>query len=914
MQLLRRARLAFGLIGVLVANAAFASEIDIPFTEFTLDNGLRVVVHEDNKAPIVAVNIWYHVGSKNEKPGKTGFAHLFEHLMFNGSENYNDEFFGPFDRVGATAQNGTTWLDRTNYFQNVPSTAVDLALWMESDRMGHMLGAVTQERLDEQRGVVQNEKRQGDNQPYGKVYEVIQKNMFPEGHPYQWETIGSMADLNAASLEDVQEWFKAYYGPNNAVLVLAGDISVEEAREKAELYFGDIPPGPPVTKFDVWAPKMKEHSRASMQDRVPAARIFKTWVGPEWGSEDADMLAIASNILSSGKTSRLYQRLVYTDQTATQVDASPIFFEIAGFLGVDATAQPGGSLEPIEAAIDEELARFLKDGPTEKEVERAVTQIRASMIRGLEQVGGFSGKAQLLARNATYAGDPGFYKVSLERMDAATPEKVVEAARRWYGAGTFTLEVEPFPELTANAEGADRSNGPPMPDSFPEVDFDSFERGFLSNGVELLVVNRPSVPVVQFNTLFDAGYAADTFGKLGTSNLVMTMLDEGTKKRSSLEISEELQMLGANLGTNANVDLSSVSLNALKENLDDSLDIYADIILNPQFPEGELERLRKLVTAGIQAEKNSPYQLAIRIVPQLIYGDGHAYKMPLTGSGTEESVATITRDDLVNFHQTWFRPNNATMVIVGDTTLAEIQPKLENLFRRWDAADVPQKNLDAVEPNTEERVYIVNRPDAEQSMIISANIVPPTNNPDEFALQAMNDVLGGSFSARVNMNLREEKSWAYGAYTFVLGGAGPRPFIGYAPVQTDKTAPSMAELRKEFTSIIGDRPPEPDELQRAMDESTLSLPGQWETASAVSNSLVQMVRYGYEDDYWDEYPERVRGLTLREVSDAAKEYVNPDGLIWVVVGDREKIEEEVRSLEFGPVTLLDENGNPVDAE
>jgi len=870
-----------------------------------------VVVHEDHKAPIVAVNIWYHVGSKNEKPGRTGFAHLFEHLMFNGSENYNDEYFGPFERVGATAQNGTTWLDRTNYFQNVPSTAVDLALWMESDRMGHMLGAVTQERLDEQRGVVQNEKRQGQNQPYGKVYEILQKNLFPEGHPYSWTTIGSMEDLDAASLSDVKEWFKDYYGPNNAVLVLAGDITPEAAREKAELYFGDIPPGPPIAKFDIWAPKLADDRRVSMQDRVPAARIWKTWVGPEWGSADADMLQIAGYILSNGKTSRLYQRLVYEDQTATQVDASPLFFEIAGMIGMDATAQPGGDLGPIEKALDEEMARFLKDGPTAEEVERAVTQISAGMIRGLEQVGGFGGKAQLLARNATYAGDPGFYKVSMERMQNATPDAIREAANRWFNAGSLTIEVVPFVEGTASRQGADRSNGPPMPDEFPEVDFDDFERGVLDNGLEVLVASRSAVPVVQMNLLVDAGYSADAFAKLGTSNLMMTMLDEGTRKRSALEISDELASIGAQLYTGANLDQSTVSLNTLKSELDGALDIFTDVVLNPSFPDNELSRLKKAVSAGIKSEQNSPVQLALRVVPQLIYGDGHAYNMPLTGSGTEASVASITRDDLVAFHDTWFRPNNATLIVVGDTTFDEIKPKLENRFRRWESKQVPIKNLAAVEPNDEEQIYLIDRPDAEQSVIIAASIVPPTNNDDEFALQAMNDVLGGSFTARVNMNLREDKAWAYGAYTFVYSGAGPRPFMGYAPVQTDKTAPSMAELRREMAAITDERPPEADELARVLDDTTLSLPGNWETAGAVAGSLAQMVRYGYEDDYWDTYAERVRALSLEDITEAAEKYVDPDRLVWVVVGDRERIEDEVRSLEIGPVTLLDENGDPV---
>ena len=496
-------------------------------------------------------------------------------------------------------------------------------------------------------------------------------------------------------------------------------------------------------------------------------------------------------------------------------------------------------------------------------------------------------------------------------MEEATPEAIVEAARRWYKAGAFTLEVHPFAELSAKSQGANRSDGPPMPDTFPEVDFDNFERGVLDNGLEVLVATRDAVPVVQMNMLFNAGYSADSFAKLGTSNLVMTMLDEGTRKRTALEISDELAAIGANLGSGANLDQSTVSINTLKENLDEALDIYTDVILNPAFPENELTRLKKMVSASIKQEQNSPVQLALRIVPQLVYGEGHAYNIPLTGSGTEESVASITRDDLVDFHDTWFRPNNATLIVVGDTTLDEIRPRLESKFRRWSEGEVPIKNLANVKPQDKEQVFIVDRPDAEQSMIITANIVPPTNNPDELALQAMNGVLGGSFSARVNMNLREDKSWAYGAYTFVWSGAGPRPFIGYAPVQTDKTAPSMAELRREMVSITGERPPEAEELARVMDESTLSLPGSWETAGAVANSLSQMVRYGYEDDYWDTYAERVRGLSLEEISEAADKFVTPDNMVWVVVGDREKIEQEVRSLEYGEITFLDEDGKPL---
>lgn len=900
------------LAAALWMSSALAADVEVPYTEYTLDNGLRLIVHEDHKAPIVAVNIWYHVGSKNEKPGKTGFAHLFEHLMFNGTENYNDEYFGPFEKVGATGMNGTTWFDRTNYFQNVPSTALDLALWMESDRMGHLLGAVTQDRLDEQRGVVQNEKRQGDNQPYGRVYEELQKNLFSSDHPYSWETIGSMEDLDAASLEDVIEWFKTYYGPNNAVLVVAGDVTPEVALEKVEKYFGDIPPGPPISKFDVWAPKLQQDARATMQDRVPQARIYKTWVGPNWAARDADLLELAGAVLSSGKTSRLYKRLVYDEQIATSVDAMPQAFEIAGLLGIDATVQPGGDIGVVEKAIDEELARFLDKGPTQEELDRVRTQMRARMIRGLEQIGGFGGKAQMLARNATYAGDPGFYKTQMQRIDEATPEDVRDAARRWFTAGSFTLEVVPFPEVSASAEGADRSSGPPMPDTFPEVDFSTFERSALSNGMELIVATRKAVPVVQFSLSVDAGFASDQFTEMGTSSLAMDMLTEGTKRRSSLEISDELARLGASLGAGAGIDRSSVSLNALKSNLDASLDLYADVILNPSFPQGDLDRLKKQRLARIQQEKNQPVGMALRLMPALIYGQGHAYSVPLTGSGTEASVGRITRDKLLDYHKTWFRPNNATLVVVGDTTMAEIKPKLEKLFAKWKPADVPVKNIGKVDGLDSDRIYIVDRPDAVQSVVIGGNLAPAIVDGNEIAVETMNEILGGSFTSRVNMNLREDKHWAYGAFTILIDTKGQRPYFAFAPVQTDKTAPTMTEIKRELTEYLGSNPATEDELAKVQANNTLSLPGRWETAGAVLRDLNELVAYDLPDDYWDQYADQVRGLNLQEIKAAAKEVVQPDKLLWIVVGDRNKIEAEIRELELGEISIIDADGNPID--
>ncbi len=889
-------------------NVAYASDIDIDYTEFTLDNGLRLIVHEDHKAPIVAVNLWYHVGSKNEKAGKTGFAHLFEHLMFNGSENYDDEYFKPFELVGATGINGTTWFDRTNYFQNVPKTALDLALWMESDRMGHLLGVVTQEKLDEQRGVVQNEKRQGDNQPYGKVEYRILEGVFPVGHPYSWNTIGSMDDLNAASLEDVHEWFKTYYGPNNAVIVIAGDVTPREALEKVDKYFGDIPPGPPIAKPREWIVKLEHDKRETMQDRVPQARVYKVWGGPNFVSKDAVLLELADAVLTTGKNSRLYKRLVYQDQTATSVSGSLFSGEIGGYYELAATVQPGGDIEAVRQAINEEMQRFLDKGPTKDELARVKAQFKSGFVRGVERIGGFGGKSSVLARNAVYAGDPGFYQTKLEWFDAATTATIKAAAGRWLSAGSYQLDVHPFPELQAATAGADRS-ALPATNTFPEVKFADFERGSLSNGLELIVANRASVPVVNLLLRFDAGFASDQFGEPGTSSLAMSMLDEGTTTRSALEISDELARLGAYLSANSGIDASGVSISALKENLDDSLELYADVILNPAFPQKELDRLRKARLARIKQEKSQPMGIALRIVPALIYGKDHAYSLPLTGSGTEESVIRIKRDSLVDYHETWFKPNNATMIVVGDTTMAEIKPKLEKLFRRWEPGNVPTKNIGNVDLPDAERIYIIDRPGAEQSIIFAANIAPPTGEGNEFAIETMNEIIGGAFTSRINMNLREDKHWAYGARSVVLSTEGQRPYIAYAPVQTDKTMESMAEIKRELVEYLGDNPATDEELSKVKNNNTLSLPGRWETANAVLRDIAVIVAYDLPDNYWDTYVETVRNLSLKQIAESADSVIKPDNLVWVVVGDREIIEPKIRELELGEIIHLDTDGN-----
>jgi zinc protease len=895
---------------LLAANAPATADIPIPevaYQKHVLGNGLTLIIHEDRKAPIVAVNVWYHVGSKNEKPGKTGFAHLFEHLMFNGSENFDDDYFKVLQKVGATDLNGTTSSDRTNYFQNVPSSALDTVLWMESDRMGHLLGAITQARLDEQRGVVQNEKRQGENQPYGRTRQLLSENVYPVGHPYSWTTIGSMEDLNAASLDDVKEWFRTYYDPSNAVLVVAGDVKPEEAKAKVEKYFGDIPPGPPIAKQDVWVAKRTGEHRQSLQDRVPQARVYKVWNTPPEGTPDGDDLDLAAAILASGKTSRLWKRLVYDDQLATDVNAFQMTGEIGSRFTIQATARPGVELAKVEKALDEELGRLLAEGPTADEVERARTDALADFVRGVERIGGFGGKSDLLARSEIFLGRPDAWKQSVERTKAATPASVGAAAKRWLSDGVYVLEVHPFPSLAAAKTGADRKTRPD-PGSMPEARFPAFQRTTLKNGLKVIVAERHAVPTVEVRLQADAGYSSDDPATAGLARLAADMMDEGTKTRSALQISEELQKLGASLQTSSDLDSTVVGLNALKVTLDPALELMADVVTNPSFPAADFDRLKRQQLAAIEQEGVRPQAMAQRVLPKLLFGAGHAYANPLTGSGYEATVGKLTRENASRWHATWLKPGSATLLVVGETTLAEIAPKLEKAFAAWAPGTAPRKNVAPVEPKGPSVVYLVDRPGAQQSVIVAGHAAPPRANPQEIPQAVVNMILGGQFISRINMNLREDKHWSYGARTQVVDARGPRAFLATAPVQTDKTKESAAEILKELQGIRGARPITADELSAAQNALVLTLPGRWETAGAVASALGEIVRFGFDDRYYDGYAAKVRTVTLGDAAAAAK-IVQPERVVWVIAGDRAKIEPGLRELGLGEVKAIDADGN-----
>lgn len=574
--------------------------------------------------------------------------------MFNGSENYNTDYFQAMESIGATDLNGTTNFDRTNYFQNVPVSALDVALWMESDRMGHFKGAISQERLDEQRGVVQNEKRQGENRPYGMDFNLLFEHSFPYGHPYAHSVIGSMEDLNAASLEDVKQWFEDYYGAANAVVVISGDISAEDAYNKVVKYFGHIPSGPPVTKPSKDIAKRTGEKRVVREDRVPQSRIYMSWNVPEFGNPDAILLDYVSSALSSGKNSRLYKRLVFDEQIATMVNSFNYELEAAGFFAIMADVKPGIPVEQVEAAINEEVAHLLAEGLTELEVKRTKTQTMANFIKSMERIGGFGGKSDILAQNEVFKGDPSFYKTRLQTMQDASAPKIKEVAQRWLSDGKLVLVVNPVGELKTTPAAVDRSKGLPALGTAAVAKFPELQRFTLSNGMQVVLAERKGVPLVRFKMMVDAGYAADQFATPGTAALMSNLMDEGTKKLNSLELNNQLTLLGASLYTYSQLDHSIVDMTALKPMLDQSLDLYADVVLNPSFNEADVERLRKEQLVGIQQEKSEPFQMALRVFPQYLYGKDHAYGTPFTGSGYEASVAKLKKEDLTKFYNNWF--------------------------------------------------------------------------------------------------------------------------------------------------------------------------------------------------------------------------------------------------------------------
>ncbi|MCK9542986.1 MAG: insulinase family protein [Novosphingobium sp.] len=918
--------------------ADLVKAVDIPYESFTLANGLRVLVHTDRKAPVVALSVWYDVGSKHEPKGKTGFAHLFEHLMFNGSENVPGDFFEPLQQVGATDVNGTTWFDRTNYFETVPTGALDLALMMESDRMGHLLGAVTQEKLDNQRGVVQNEKRQGDNQPYGLVeYEQLE-NLYPGGHPYHHSTIGSMADLNSASLADVRTWFRDHYGPNNAILVLAGDIDTATAREKVNKWFGAIPSGPAVQPVAAAVPTLAAVKDKTIQDQVATTRIYRMWAVPGLDNPDNLPLAMSGLVLGGLASSRLDDELVRKRQVAVSVSAGAEIFAQAGQFVISADVKPG--VDPVEAAaaLDGTIADFIANGPDASELARAATVYAGAEIRGLEKVGGFAGKAPTLAQGLLYSNDPEYFRKSLDRAAALTPQEVRDVTAKWLSRPVFRLVVAPG----TRTEGGEHrggwfrgsgdgkvsrpafwrdpalGTGGPSPavtapdrTALPDVgelaplDFPDVERAQLANGIKVYFARRTSVPLVAVRVSFDAGYAADPRGAPGTEAMMLKLMDEGTQSLNSTELARAKERLGARLSGGATLDATFFQLDALKPNLAPSLELLADYVKRPAFDPAELERVRAQQLTAISAEMTNPGVLAQRLLSPVLYGDAYPYGIPGTGTGDPAVVQKLTRDDLSAFHNAWIRPDKAAIFVVGDTTLADVLPLLAKSFGQWQApaTPAPAKDFSATIPAPRPRILLVDRPNAPQSFIVGGQVLASKGTDDLLDLKSANEVLGSNFLSRLNMDLRETKGWSYGVRSTVRDPLERAAFTVTAPVQADRTGDSIAALRQNIRAFLGTEGVTPEELRWSTNGSARELPGSFETNADVLGGMVRNVLYGRPDTYYETLAARYHAMTRGELDKAARAAIDPAKLTWLVVGDRKTVEPQLKKLGL-PVEIV----------
>jgi len=883
------------------------SDVSIPHTQFKLANGLTVIVHEDHKVPVVAVSTWYNVGSKDEPPGKTGFAHLFEHLMFNGSDNLPGDYFTYLQQIGATDYNGTTWFDRTNYFETVPKSALEKALFMESDRMGYLLGVMDQQKLDNQRGVVQNEKRQGDNQPGGLVeYEVL-GNLFPAGHPYQHSTIGSMADLDAASLATVKEWFLDKYGPNNATLVLAGDITAAEARPLVEKYFGAIKAGPVNNPAAADVPTMPAPKTVVMKDHVATTEIQRHWAVPGMLSPELAALDVGASVLGGLASSRLDKILVRDEKLAVSVSAGYQPFQRIGLFEVDATVKPGVDPDVVAKRLDEIIADYVANGPTQDEVTRATTREVAGRIRGLEQVGGFGGKAVALAEGQVFAGDSDYYKKTLDEYAAVTPAEVKAAMQQWLSRPVLKIRLEPgerppYEESAfapKKAKSADIATPivkrpiPPVGEPAP-LDFPDVAHVTLSNGIKVAYAQRTAVPVTQIGLIFDAGFAADQPGDRGLQNFTMAMLDEGAAGMNSQQIAEAKERLGAIIATGGDADRSNVTMSALSANLAPSLGLLADIVERPTFDPTDVDRVRtQVLTAIAQAEKD-PQGIAARALPPLLYGASHPYGT--TGLGDPEAVKRFTRPYLESFRQHWLRPDNLEIFVVSDLPLAQVQTQLEQEFGSWTAPSAPRgvKNFGDVPARPKaERIVLIDRPGSPQSLIMAGQVTPIDPRGDVTGVGPANDILGGTFLSRLNMDIREDKGWSYGVRGTVQLNAKVVPYIVVAPVQSDRTGDSILAMRKDIRDFLSTKGVTDEELQRTIANRIKALPGQFETSDSVLGAMETNALLGRPDNYYELLADKYRAQTKATLDTSLREAVNPGSFVWVVVGDAKTVKPQL---------------------
>jgi zinc protease len=922
---------AMSMVGDAQQRAA-ATPIDIPklsFEKFTLPNGLEVILSEDHRLPLTAVNLWYHVGPANEEPGRTGFAHLFEHMMFQGSKYVpSDSHFRLLEAVGATGINGTTDFDRTNYFETVPASELELALWIESDRMGYLLDRLDQTSLSNQQDVVRNERRQStENRPYGIVEEGLYHLLFPKTHPYYAAVIGSHADIQAAKLENVRSFFKLYYAPNNASLAIVGDIIPAATRKLVEHYFGSLRRGQPVPKISVETPPVTAERRAVLSDRVELQRVYMGWItSPIFKEGDADA-AVAAIILGGGRASRLYKTLVYDKQIAQDVSAQQESLMLGSVFEIRVTARPGHSAGEIEKALDLELARFREAGPGASEVESARNIIETRNIQRLETFGGFGGVADRLNRYNHYLGTPDYITQDVDRYRKVTRDSVKAFAQQQLrpnaravvhgvpGQPDLGPQVPPPPQTSsALGRGAESVNADepwrteqPMPVASRALQVPVPTSFRLPNGLTVIVNERPALPVVAASVVLKTGSDANPSDKPGLASFTTAMLDEGTTTRTALQIADEVARLGGTLSTGSSADSMQVTMDSLKRTFPAMLELAADVVRRASFPAEEIERQRASRLAGLVQQRESPNATADAAMLAALYGHGHAYGF--TELGTETSNRAMSRDDLQKFWAQNFVPNNAALIVSGQLTTAELEPLVEKAFGDWKPGTLAERSL-GTPVTTTSRLVFVDKPGAPQTQLRVASIGAPRSTPDYEPVLVMNTALGGLFSSRINMNLREEHGYTYGARSQFGFRRSAGPFQISSGIRTDVTAPAVAEIFKEVDRMRA-TPLSSNELSVAKDYLVRSLPAQFETAGRVTASTANLFIYDLGLDYYAKYPARLTAVTADQAKAAAQKYVVPEKLLIVVVGDQSKIKPELDKLMLGPAEVRTADGTVV---
>ncbi len=910
----------------LMSMSAFAQGGDklppVNTREFTLKNGLRVVMHSDKSTPIVAVNIFYHVGSKNETPGKTGFAHLFEHMMFQGSKNYVSDYLGAMEDMGANV-NGTTDEDRTWYFEVAPSNFLERTLYLEADRMGNLLGAMSQEKLDNQRDVVKNERRQSyDNQPYGTMSERIGEIMYPVGHPYHWSVIGSMEDLSAASITDVEGFFRNYYVPNNAVLVIAGDYNEKQARGWIEKYFGLIAKGPAITRPTPSQPKLNGEIRKTYEDTVPLPRVSLVWHSVPRYATDAAALNMLSAILSQGRGSRLQSNLVYGKELAQNISAFNGTSEAAGLFQITATARPGKSLDDNEKEINIEIERIKKDPPTAEEMSRALNGIEARAIFGLQTV---LGKGSVLSSNTSFRGKPDFFQSDLDQYRKVTASDISRVANTYLNANRLIMSYVPRkgapPAFNPNANkttttGSKKTDGAliaqqkanlPKGGPNPKFELPPIEKSKLSNGLDVWVVRQTELPIVSMNLVIKSGGSLDQADKAGVASMTASMINLGTKTRSAIDIANQLQAIGATVNPGSGWDSTNVSMQTLTKNLDTALNIFSDVVVNSSFSNAEFEKLRGRSLVGLQQRKSNPTAVAGVVYNKVLYGN-QPYGRQL--SGDEKSVKAMTRDDITSFYASSYVPNNATLIVVGDVDSKMLTSKLEKAFAGWKAGGAANVSKVGDEMMAKPGIYLVDKPGAAQSSVSIGQVGIDRTNPDYYAFEVMNSILGGGGGARLFMNLREDKGYTYGAYSGFTPRRSAGPFSASAEIQTGSTKESVVEFMKELNGIRGAIPVTQEELENNKQNLIRGFPSGFETVGAISGQLSNLVVFGLPDSTFNEFITKVNAVNLSDVNRVANKYLDPSKMAIVIVGDRKVVEPGLKELGL-TITMLDTDGNPV---